>query len=87
MGLEITTGLFGDYPVLWLVDVIGLAVLIGYHLYLRQVYHEQPERTYRGRSNRLRRAWVEMVRVHSNDILAVQTLRNWIMSATLLAST
>jgi uncharacterized membrane protein len=69
------------------LDLLGLALLGLYHLYLARVYRRDPERTYRGRSNRMRRAWVAMVRGRGADILAVQTMRNWVMSATLLAST
>ena len=77
-----------DRPALaWAVDGLGLTLLITYHLYLWRVFHRAPERTHRGRSNRLRRAWVAMVRAGNRDILAVQTLRNWVMSATLFAST
>jgi len=71
----------------WAVDGLGLTLLIAYQLYLRRVFRLEPERTYRGRSNRLRRAWVATVRAGDRDILAVQTLRNWVMSATLFAST
>lgn len=74
-------------PLFWIADGVGVALLIGYHLYLRRVFRRQPERTYRGHSNRLRRAWVETVRSSDNGILAIQTLRNWVMSATLFAST
>ncbi len=69
------------------LDLAGLALLGVYHLVLARVYRREPERTHRGRSNRLRRAWVAMVRARGADILAVQTMRNWVMSATLLAST
>ena len=71
----------------WIADGLGVALLIGYHLMLRRIFRRQPERTYRGRSNRLRRAWVETMRASGNGILAIQTLRNWVMSATLFAST
>lgn len=83
-------GLLGDLerePWVWAAESLGLALLIGYQIYLGQVFRRQPERTYRGHSNRLRRAWVETVRANGSDILAVQTLRNWVMSATLFAST
>lgn len=40
-----------------------------------------------GRHKLVRQAWVEMVQSGNHDILAVQTLRNWIVSATFLAST
>jgi uncharacterized membrane protein len=70
-----------------MADLLGLAFLSAYHLYLRRAYRHAPQRTYRGHSNRLRTAWVETVRAGGKDILAVQTLRNWVMSATLFAST
>ena len=69
------------------LDLLGLAVLVVYHLYLGHVFRRHPERTYRGHSNRLRRVWVEVMRERGADILGVQTLRNWVMSATLLGST
>lgn len=69
------------------LDLLALGSLAVYHLYLARVYRRDPERTHRGRSNRLRRAWVAAVRARGADILAVQTMRNWVMSATLLAST
>lgn len=70
-----------------LIDLLALLLLGGYHLYLQRVFIRRPERTYRGRSDRLRLVWVETVRGAGNDILAIQTLRNWVMSATLFAST
>jgi uncharacterized membrane protein len=81
--------LFGPLPqsIAWAANGTALALLIGYHLYLRHLMRRHPTRTYRGRSDRLRRAWIETVRAAGNDILAVQTLRNWVMSATLFAST
>lgn len=77
----------GQPPLFWAIDAVGVLLLIGYHLYLKWVFGHCPERTYRGRSNRLRRSWVDAVRARGSDILAVQTIRNWVMSATLLAST
>lgn len=78
-----------DRPFLaWTADTLGLLLLIGYHLALWRVFRVDPERTYRGRSDRLRRAWVDTMRDSANNgILAIQTLRNWVMSATLFAST
>ncbi len=68
-------------------DLFGLALLLAYHLFLSWFYRKHPERTSRGRSDRLRRAWVEAVRQRGGDILAVQTLRNWVMTASVFAST
>ncbi len=74
-------------PAFWGLDALGLALLIGYQIYVGWVLRRHPERTHRGRSNRLRRAWIETVRAGGMDILAIQTLRNWVRSATLVAST
>ena len=43
--------------------------------------------TYRGVTKHLRRVWVESVIAEKRDILSVQTLRNWIMASSFLAST
>jgi uncharacterized membrane protein len=69
------------------VDATAVLFLLAYHLYLVRAFRRDPCRTYHGRSNRLRRAWVAAMRVRGMEILAVQTLRNWVMSATLLGST
>ena len=79
--------LFSHPSLAWLMNTLGLLLLTGYQFYLWQVLRRDPERTYRGRTNRLRTAWVETIRETGNGILAVQTLRNWVMSATLFAST
>ena len=70
-----------------LVDLLGFGLLILYHGRLGWVYRRHPERTSRGRADRLRRAWVEAVRERNGDILAIQTLRNWVMTASVFAST
>ena len=64
-----------------------MALLLIYHWRLNWVYRNYPERTSRGRADRLRRAWVEAVRERNADILAIQTLRNWVMTASVFAST
>ena len=62
-------------------------VLTIYHLFwLYQVKHE-PLKTYLGITKHLRRMWVESIMKEKRDILAVQTLRNWIMASSFLAST
>jgi magnesium-transporting ATPase (P-type)/uncharacterized membrane protein len=68
-------------------DAVGFVLLIGYQLSMNWLARRHPERTHQGRSNRLRRAWIEAVRVGDKDNLAIQTLRNWVMSATMFAST
>ncbi len=76
------------YPTLsWPVEALGLFLLLVYELLLARVYRVAPERTYRGRSDRLRLAWVEVVRADGEGLLAIHTMRNWMTGATLFAST
>lgn len=46
----------------------------------------KPLETSIGLTNRLRWGWVETVMEEKRDLLAVQTLRNWVMAASFLAS-
>ena len=77
-----------NHPIfVWALEALGFALLLGYQAYLTRVYRRQPERTYRGCSNRLRQVWVEVVRAKDDVLLAIHTLRNWMTAATLFAST
>lgn len=76
---------------LMLFDLIGailtfLAILL-YHLYLIFFIKNKRGPTFISISNNIRNQWVEHVMQEEKDILAVQTLRNWTMAATFLAST
>jgi len=74
----------------WTEIVFGAAtflVLSTYHLYWLHQMRRAPLRTYRGITKYLRRMWVESVMTKKRDMLSVQTLRNWIMAASFLAST
>ena len=62
-------------------------VLTTYHLYWYYQVRRAPFQTYRGVTKYLRRVWVESVIAEKRDVLSVQTLRNWIMAASFLAST
>ena len=74
----------------WTEVVFGAAtfvILTTYHIFwLYQVRHT-PLQTYRGVTKHLRRVWVESVIAEKRDMLSVQTLRNWIMASSFLAST
>jgi uncharacterized membrane protein len=70
-----------------LLTAAAVAVLFFYHLYLIIEVRRFPLRTVIGLNNRARRAWVERVVEEQRDILAVQSLRNWIMAASFFAST
>lgn len=65
----------------------GSFVLLSYHLFLWYQLRHQPLATTIGRSHIMRARWVEIIMADRKDILAVQTMRNWTMSASLLAST
>jgi uncharacterized membrane protein len=69
------------------VTLLAFLLLGGYHLLLIWKIRKQPVITAIGLSHRIRRLWVEKIMNEGRDILAVQTLRNWTMAATLLAST
>ncbi|MEM5787752.1 MAG: DUF599 domain-containing protein [Syntrophobacteraceae bacterium] len=62
-------------------------VLTTYHIFWVYQIRRAPLRTYRGVTAHLRRAWVESVITGKRDILSVQTLRNWTMASSFLAST
>ena len=74
----------------WTEVVFGLAtfvVLTTYHVYWAYQVRKAPLMTYKGITSHLRHMWVESIMKEKRDILSVQTLRNWIMAASFLAST
>ncbi len=66
---------------------LALLLLLLYHLYLFNKIKNRPLETAIGAADQIRALWVEDVVKRQRDILAVQTLRNWTMAATFLAST
>ena len=58
-----------------------------YHLHWIYLIYRKPMSTAVGITNHLRGHWVESIMEERRDILAVQTLRNWTMAASFLAST
>lgn len=69
------------------IDALSIFILVAYHLVLYRIYTQAPEKTHIGKANLLRGLWVESIMMEGKDILAVQTLRNWTMASTFLAST
>ncbi len=65
----------------------ALAVLVLYHVHYYVKLSRKPEETALGLANRLRRLWVDAVMKGHPDVIAVQTMRNWIMAASFMAST
>ena len=66
---------------------LALALLVLYHVYLYRKVKVAPLATAIGTADAVRSRWVDDVIARQRDILAVQTLRNWTMAATFLAST
>ena len=66
---------------------ITILILIIYHIHLVYKVRNSPLTTAIGITNQLRRDWVQTVMEEKRDILAVQTLRNWVMASSFLAST
>lgn len=62
-------------------------LLLVYHLGLLAAKDRFPEATIYARNAKTRAAWVREMMENQRDILAVQTLRNWTMAASFLAST
>ena len=58
-----------------------------YHAQWIYRIYRKPMTTATGITNHLRGHWVESIMEERRDILAVQTLRNWTMAASFLAST
>jgi uncharacterized membrane protein len=74
----------------WSEVVFGLAtfvILTTYHIFWYYQVKKAPLHTYKGITSHLQHMWVESIMKEKRDILSVQTLRNWIMAASFLAST
>ena len=63
------------------------AMMFGYRTWLLNRIRQRPTTTVQGTNSLARAAWVERIMEESRDILAIQTLRNSTMAATLMAST
>jgi uncharacterized membrane protein len=76
-------------PVLVEAALAGTAftLLLGYHVVHFAKLRRAPQATALGLNAQARRLWVEHIMRDKTDILAVQTMRNWTMAATFLAST
>ena len=69
------------------LTIASFLILGIYHfLWIYRIYRK-PLTTSVGITNHLRGHWVESIMEERRDILAVQTLRNWTMAASFLAST
>ena len=64
----------------------ALLLLVVYHVHLYRKMRRDPLSTSLGLARRTRALWVQAIMRGGKDILAIQTLRNWTMAATFLAS-
>nr|WP_315245768.1 DUF599 family protein [uncultured Albidiferax sp.] len=72
----------------WLAALATLLILAGYEVLLAIAQRRHPERLARTAHAALREEWFAAVSAHNgSELLAVQTLRNSLMSATMAAST
>lgn len=72
----------------WLSTLATVVVLFGYEAVLALAQRRRPDRVARSAHAALREEWFAAVSEHpGSEILAVQTLRNSLMSATMTAST
>jgi uncharacterized membrane protein len=71
------------------IIAVGISVFlfVAYHVILLYKIHANPAQTVYGLSKSSRRIWVASVMFRKQDILAIQTLRNWIMASSFMAST
>jgi uncharacterized membrane protein len=74
------------YLELYFTSASFLLLLI-YHVHLFYQVRRRPLTTAIGITNHLRGHWVTSIMQDKRDILAVQTLRNWVMASSFLAST
>jgi len=65
---------------------VALLLLVLYYVHLYHKTRNDPLSTALGLARRTRALWVQTIMRGGKDILAVQTLRNWTMAATFLAS-
>jgi uncharacterized membrane protein len=67
--------------------VPAFLILVIYHAHWFYLIRRKPMSTAVGLTNHLRGRWVAHIMGDGRDILAVQTLRNWVMASSFLAST
>lgn len=68
--------------------ILAVAMIAGYRIHLRRLARRNPSAVFSTAASQARFAWVETVMAdHGDSLLAVQTLRNTTMAASLLAST
>lgn len=68
--------------------IISFAIVVAYYFFLRMQTRHNPTYTIHGVNALARKLWVENIMSNPNkDVMAVQTMRNFVMGASLMAST
>lgn len=67
--------------------IFNTLLFAGYHGYLFWTIWKRPHATAAGQNNLTRQTWCRIIMEHGKDVLAIQTLRNSMMSSSLLATT
>ncbi len=81
------TSAIGNAPV-WIAALLTVAILAAYEMALLLLQYLHPERLARSVHASLREDWLQaMAQQRGSEILAIQTLRNALMAATMVAST
>ncbi|WVZ13754.1 hypothetical protein V8G54_011320 [Vigna mungo] len=67
---------------------LGLVMIVAYHVWLWYKTQTQPFTTTFGREADSRRSWVLVMikEIDKKNVVAIQSLRNWIMASTLMAT-
>lgn len=87
--LGIQTGIVAVNPLLFdqLALILFLVLSVGYHTFYMVVMRHHHDWSARARMDEHRLSWIESVQKRGERIMAVQSLRNLIMTNTFLAST
>jgi uncharacterized membrane protein len=81
-------GVLTEFETDFVALLISVVCIAAYYLFLSYKVRENPTYTIHGVHALARRLWVANIMRNSNkDVMAVQTLRNWIMGSSLMAST
>src|SRR5574340_1668775 len=81
-------GLLAEFDIDIVALVLSALSVVAYYLFLSMKIRENPTYTIHGVHELARRLWVaNIMRNPAQGVMGVQTLRNWIMGSSLMAST
>ena len=80
-------GILAGHPIDLIGLVLYLAITLGYHAFFTREIRVHPQHLLQGRMEWYRHRWIRLVYERQDGLLAVQTIRNQLMSSSFLAST